>query len=646
MDLMSLLAKLTLDKTEYDKGMEDAQDTANGFKMPDVKVPKPDTKDYTDGLDEAENEASIFQQVVTGVWQGLKDSIVQAGVTGVVLGLANSMKQGISLVVDGGKAIADNSKNLQISTKAYQEYDYVLGKSNLSMKDLAGVMSNIEKARAGEMTEKQAKAFQALGISAEDAKSGIMSAEDMLNKVTSSLAGYEGSDKGWIIDTLFGKNQNWTGYFEQTTEEIEALKTEANKMGLIISDESIQNAVEFKNAAERISNTFEGLKTSFGESILPIITEAVNGVERIVKFLTSDKRTLSQVLGDYDKDYNKEIAEIQGKATQASILIDKLLSMGDPSKLTEQEFAVWKGTAEAAISLIPSLAEQIDIETGKIDGNTASLKANIQQWEELAKQKAMQSLYEQKYAAVVEKMSKITDEQIKLNQKEAEAVDKKQVAIQKANEYLHDEEEGAYRQQIFGMTEVNEDNFAQALMLFTELEGEAGDAMKAYNKVANEIYGIKDNIESLTADYEKGMQEYTEWSTAAASVVTTLNSDAASAAGTVGTLQTSIDNLPDEKHISITVDQDGFPNAIGNAYVPYDNYPALLHRGERVLTATENRRSESKGVDYTHLEDRIAAAIRAGMAGASVNAYLNGKSVTDEVNRNNMQSIKGRRFSR
>ncbi len=35
------------------------------------------------------------------------------------------------------------------------------------------------------------------------------------------------------------------------------------------------------------------------------------------------------------------------------------------------------------------------------------------------------------------------------------------------------------------------------------------------------------------------------------------------------------------------------PYAYGLNYVPYDNYPALLHQGERVLTASENRSRES-----------------------------------------------------
>lgn len=646
MELMSLLAKLTLDKTEYDKGLEEAEKDANGLKIPTPQIPKAGTDEFKGGLEEGEEEASVFSQVVSSVWQGLKDSLVQVGVTAVVTGLISAMREGITLVTDGGKQIAANSKNMQMSTKAYQEWDYVLGKSGLKMKDISAAMKSFNEIVKGEIGEGEKENLEAIGISAEEAASGLMTAEELMGKVMGALADYSGPNKGALIEAFFGKKDAWTGFFSQTSEDIEQLIKDSNDLGLIISDESIENAVEFNKSVESIQETITGLKQSFGESILPMITEAVKGVERVVKFLTGDRRTVSQIFGDYDKEYFKDIADIELKATQAASLIDKLISMGDPSKLTEEEFAVWKGTAEAAIELIPSLAEQIDIETGKIDGNTAALKANVEQWKALAKQKALQALYEQKYSVIAEKIAALTEEQTNLNVKEAEASAKRQKAIEMANAWLNDEEQGTYRQQITGMTEVNDSNFANALSYFSALEGEAGDAMREYNRVANEIYGIKDNIETLKKEYEESEQAFDAWSSANSEVLATLGGDATAAAGQVQGLNSELASLPDEKHIRITIDEDDYtPHAIGSAYIPYDNYPALLHRGERVLTATQARRGESgSSIDYGHLEDRIAAAIRNGMQGATVRSYINGKDVTDNVNKDISNQLKARRF--
>ena len=106
--------------------------------------------------------------------------------------------------------------------------------------------------------------------------------------------------------------------------------------------------------------------------------------------------------------------------------------------------------------------------------------------------------------------------------------------------------------------------------------------------------------------------------------------------------------IPDiPKHTHTPDNQGSLPGyAKGLSAVPYDDYVARLHRGEMVLTASQARRyRDAGGVDMSDLENRIIAAICAGMSNATVPVYLNGKDITDEVNRNNMRSVKGRRYS-
>jgi hypothetical protein len=79
--------------------------------------------------------------------------------------------------------------------------------------------------------------------------------------------------------------------------------------------------------------------------------------------------------------------------------------------------------------------------------------------------------------------------------------------------------------------------------------------------------------------------------------------------------------------------------AKGDWNVPYDNFPALLHRGEMVLTASQARRfragegGDGGGMDMASLTSAIVAAVKQGMEGATVKSFLDGRNVTNEVMR-------------
>ena len=88
--------------------------------------------------------------------------------------------------------------------------------------------------------------------------------------------------------------------------------------------------------------------------------------------------------------------------------------------------------------------------------------------------------------------------------------------------------------------------------------------------------------------------------------------------------------------------------AKGDWTVPYDNFPAILHRNEMVLTASQARRyrdGEGGDVNYSALSSAIVGAIRQGLEGAQVNSYLDGKAVTDEVSRILGDDLSARRFA-
>lgn len=86
-------------------------------------------------------------------------------------------------------------------------------------------------------------------------------------------------------------------------------------------------------------------------------------------------------------------------------------------------------------------------------------------------------------------------------------------------------------------------------------------------------------------------------------------------------------------------------NAKGLNYVPFDNYPTLLHRGEQILSASQARHLNDNSMDLSALIPAIVGAVREGMQDVTVRSYLSGRDITDDVSKNTMRALRARRFA-
>ena len=647
MDLFSLLAKLTLDKTEYDDGLKEAEKDAQDLTIATPKIPKTDNTDFNAGIQEAESTGNIFKDVMIGVWDGIKSALVTTGIVGVVSNIVSSMREGINLATKNGDAISKGAKNLQM------EYEYTLGKSNLQIKDLQGAMTKFDAIRGGKITKDQAKYFEELGISAEQASSGMMSAEEMLTGVMDSLADYKGADKGAIIDAFFGKSDKWTGYFDQSKAEISALKQEAEALGYIMSDEAVQNAAAFTDSTERLADRLDSIKRSFGESILPGLTTASNTILKVIDFFAGSKeKSLSEMFADDDKQLAKDLLTIEETSTAAQTLADKLIAMGDTSKMTADQYAIWQGTAERLISLVPSLGEVIDTETGQIDGNTESIRANIKAWEDMAKQKALQNAKEKKWQEIVGKNESLITKQVDVEQKLGEIEAKRATAMKLMNEYLSDETYGQERRGLAGFDQVTEQNFDEAAKRFSNFmyqSSEAGKAVKKYNESVSDLEDLKKQAADLADEVEKAKQDYESWSAAADTLFGSVSETAQAAQGDVNGVTEALNGIPSDVYstIHISTEGGGFPQAKGDWSVPYDNYPSLLHRGEMVLTKSQARKyreGQGGGTDYVAIGEMISESI--DRAFKKVNVLMSGEKVGDLTTKRVNRNVNANSYSR
>lgn len=114
---------------------------------------------------------------------------------------------------------------------------------------------------------------------------------------------------------------------------------------------------------------------------------------------------------------------------------------------------------------------------------------------------------------------------------------------------------------------------------------------------------------------------------------------------TQSTFGTSLDTKENNQRSMDLMLGSLFGHAKGLNYVPYNNYPALLHRGEQVLTASQARRRNDGGMDVAALLTGLTGAVREGISDAQLNSYMDSTKVTSKTNDVTGRKLISRRFA-
>lgn len=182
-----------------------------------------------------------------------------------------------------GDEVDKTSQKLGLSTKAYQEWDYVLNIAGTEMSSmttgLKTLTNKLDDAKNG--SEDAQAMFAALGLSLEDISS--MSREDLFEQVIYGFQGMaDSTERAALANDLFGKSgQNLAPLFNMTEEETRALIDTANEYGMILSDEGVAASAQFTDSMTTMDKTVEGLKNQMMANFLPAMSTIMDGVSQI-----------------------------------------------------------------------------------------------------------------------------------------------------------------------------------------------------------------------------------------------------------------------------------------------------------------------------------------------------------------------------
>ena len=652
MELFSLLAKLTLDSNEFDKDLNDAQRKAEDFDNI-TPVLELDSTDFDQNIVESQGLGNTFGTEMEGVFKGIKNALTVTGIVAAISGIVSGLKEAVNMTAETADGIDKGSKRLNISTKNYQAWDHALRQSGASINDLQKGVLLMNNYLNGDKSEEMGKAFEQLGIDADEAGE---STEKLIEKTLMALAGFTGTkdERGILVNTLFGKGGTaLNAFLDEGEEGVKKLLGEAEGLGLIMSDDEIKNAVAYGDAVANLNEELNAIRSAFVADIIPVLKDATEWLTSLLQ--TFNPRARENALVDTFKKIDEQtltsINDLTEKEAKAKAIIDKLAEMGDYWTLDDNGKKTFDTLASELIKLYPDLNKVINDNKKAIADNKEEILKNIDAWTLLEKQRILDQNVADKRTAVAEKYAKALEKETEAELKETDAEGKKVLAIEQLNSVLGKNEE--LRDAVqgrFGTTTVNQGNAAEIAKFAEEFGLPMGtDAVEAFNKFNREAESLRKESEKLTEEADEAQKDLTKYSEKLAEKMGITTESVTETEEQVAELNKALQGIPDDVYTTVHITEDYLGGnahlpgkAIGDRYVPYD-MPAMLHRGEKVLTATEARQ-DTKQIDYTELEDRIIKAIKAGMEDVEVNSYLDGSLVTDKVSKRLADQLADRRY--
>jgi uncharacterized coiled-coil protein SlyX len=252
---MSFVAQITADISNFDKNIKKATDIADSS-----------TKKMQAQFDKL---GDSFVKV------GAKASILSTAIIGATVGI-------VKLGIDAGNASAEInnlSTATSLSTDLIQELSYVATASNSSFEGLQSSMDSFQRRlkTVGEEGSRVNEMFGKLGVSTTDASGNVKSMDDVLLETFNKLGDMEnGLAKNAIGSELFGRSWNEVSLIVSSgSKGIAELREEANKLGLVLDENTLQSSDDFATAMELVGFQLDKLKTKIGASLVPILQETV-----------------------------------------------------------------------------------------------------------------------------------------------------------------------------------------------------------------------------------------------------------------------------------------------------------------------------------------------------------------------------------
>lgn len=237
-----------------------------------------DTSEYNEGLEGAEKSASSFgANLRKGI--GVAAGVTAAGitaVTGATVAGTKAFVDGVSNVAEYGDRIDKLSQKMNLSAESFQEWDFIMQHAGTSIESMQASIKTLSSA-----AETGNEAFEKLGLSQEEIAN--MSGEELFSATITALQNVESeTERTYLAGQLLGRGATELGaLLNMSAEETEEMKNQVHELGGVLSDDAVKNAAAFQDSLQNMQTSFTGLRNSMLTEFLPSFSTVMDGLSLV-----------------------------------------------------------------------------------------------------------------------------------------------------------------------------------------------------------------------------------------------------------------------------------------------------------------------------------------------------------------------------
>lgn len=578
MNVFELQARLSLNTSDYENALDNAsgqaEQTADSISgLGDSAGGAADSFDYlSDTAGDSEKDISALETAIDKQSDALEEDASMSGLAQssfaklsqimkvvkmsaaamVAVKVGKWLAQTTDAVGQYGDNIDKMSQKIGLSSDAFQKWSFIAEHSGTSVETLKTGMRTLANA-----TQNNTSAFLKLGISLDDLRT--MSQEELFEATVRGLQKMgDSTERAVIANKLLGRGaQELAPLLNATGGDIDSMSTSLESLGGVMSEIGVKKSAAYEDALTDLKAAAQGAKNNIGLLFMEFNTSVIEKAARALGYLNT-------AFSDFfPKTLEEKFTRAQGRLSALQSAYDSFIEAGDEFSAEQL-----RGQLDAAEKEVEELTAEMETATVAIDEHENKLnELKIQYSETFGEVNKNLAGWFGAFDNAAYEVTTSADEMMANLQSQVDFWD-------------------SYSTNLETLSNAGFGNLVKAI----EGMGPAGaQYAEALANMATAGEGGKEKLAELSGKLDEVEEKRGEAAETVTAIEFVDNSDE-SLSNIASVLNAMRDLDGTTANVFINTIQGGgesTEHAIGLDYVPFNEYPAMLHKGEAVLTARE-----------------------------------------------------------